>query len=705
MNWSAVGVWALFAAIGTAQSAPTFPGRTFVAEYNPNGLELADLDRDGALDALYVAQPGLMLSRGDGQGGFHAPSVLIPEGSSYTLVVDDFNGDGWPDVATSHGWSGPLKWALGNGGGGLSGYQQQAGWSVGDLRGADIDGDGVQELFVLEPTLSIRVLRWQTGGFVQVGSIGLAGLAPAGWALGDFDGDGWGDLALRIGSGFGQPTRLTYLFGDGTGAFPRRERSAELDTIGYQMLALDVDGDGTDEIVTAGMDVLRELRRIAPNRYREERRTELICEVRGLGDLGGDGDGDLVYFDQRGRTLVARGEAGGLAPQPRPLWSVESEPGAARLGDLNGDGRADLVSLSDARGLSVLLADSSGELPTSSAVDAAGVQRVVAGDLNGDGALDALGDDGARLITLLNDGSGVFTQHAILNLPDVPSRWTLLDLDGDGDLDVLIEFQFLPNIVLTVLNDGSGRMLGTQQHGKPVNARVLPGDFNGDGWIDLAILDVGLRVRLGDGSGGFAAAVPTPTQALGVAPAFHVADVDGDGRDDILLGPTNAPARIEVYRGGNSAVLQPSVTTPLAAIATDFATGDFDADGRTDLLWREASSPGELKLAYGSGTATFTPSAIVTLPSSAWGSMPNVARVDADGRDDLWYATYDQPVTYAVGLAVITSDTTGVPSLRSHFAAGPARRIVSLADFSGDSRAELIMEEYNNPRLRLVRQR
>jgi hypothetical protein len=705
MNWSAVGVWLLFTAIGTAQNAPTFPGRTFDAASNPEGLELADLDRDGALDALYVAQPGLCLSRGDGQGGFLAPSVLVPEGSSYTLVIEDFNGDGWLDVATSHGVSGPLKWALGDGNGGLSSYQHQAGWSVGDLRGADIDGDGVQELFVLDHPLSIRVLRWQAGGFVQVGSEDIAGLELAGWALGDFDGDGWVDLALRIGYSFAQPSRLRYLFGDGTGAFPRRERSAKLEAIGYQTLALDVDGDGTDEIVTAGSDALREHRRIAANRYREELRDQLASEVWGQGDLGGDGDGDLVYIDQFGRTRVARGEAGGLAPQPTPLWSVEGGPGAARLGDLNGDGRADLVTLSDARGLTVLLADSGGALPSSSAVDAAGVHRVVAGDLNDDGALDTLGDDGARLITRLNDGNGAFTEHSTLDLPDVPSRWTLLDLDGDGDLDALIEFGFLPQILMTALNDGSGRLLDPQQHGKPVNARVLPGDFNGDGRIDLAVLGVGLRVRLGNGSGGFQAAVPTPTQALGASPAFHVADVDGDGRDDVIVGPANAPARIEVFRGGSSALLQPSVASPLAAIATHFATGDFNADGRTDLLWLAASSLSELTLAHGSGTATFTPSAILTFPPDGWNFMPNVARVDSDGRDDLWFVSYGQTATLTVGLAVITSDATGVPSLHSHFAAGPASRILSLADYSGDSRPELIAEDYHSRRLRLVRQR
>lgn len=703
MNQSAVGVWALLAAIGSAQNVPTFPGRAFDAGWDPQELELVDFDRDGALDALYSASGGRMLSRGDGQGGFFAPNLVSTEGAAYSMVVDDFNADGWPDVATSHGAGGDLKWALGNGSGGLSSYQFQAGWSVGQMLGADIDGDGVKELLVFEWPLAIRVLRWQSGGFVQVGSESVAGLNLVGWTPGDFDGDGLADLALWINAGPAQQRRLTYLFGDGTGAFPRRELGVQHHWLGYQMFALDVDGDGTDEVVTAGSDALREYRRIAPKRYREELRNELACEIRGAGDLDGDGDGDVVYSDQFGRVLIARGGAGGLALEPTPLWILDSPPGGLRLGDLNGDGRADLVAVSAEHGLAVVLTDSGGSLPRSSGVGPVEIGAAVAGDLDGDGALDLLVSEGAQLVTRLSDGSGQFTQLSALSMPAQPGPWQLCDLDGDGDLDVFAVFSSMPGLVLTALNDGAGNMAAPQLHGKAHSSKVLPGDCNADGWLDLIEFGLSLHVRLGNGSGGFFTPVVTPSAGLGSFPAFHVADVDSDGHADVIVGANNAPPRLEIFRGGPTARLRPRITTPLNAVASGFVNGDFDADGRTDLVWWGADG---LKLAHGAGTASLVVTATLTLPGSAPAFTPRVARINSDNRDDLWSpaAPSSFPANPGVGVAVLLSDATGTPSSYSRFVAGPMSQILAVANFAADARAELIVRHRDSGRVRLVRQ-
>jgi hypothetical protein len=703
MNKNAVGVWALLAAVGSAQSAPTFPGRAFDAGWGPQELELVDFDRDGALDALYSASGGRMLSRGDGQGGFFAPNLVSTEGAAYSMVVDDFNADGWPDVATSHGVGGDLKWALGNGGGGLSSYQFQSGWSVGHMVGADIDGDGVKELLVVDWPLAIRVFRWQSGGFVQVGSESTVGLGLVGWTPGDFDGDGLGDLALWINAGPAQQRRLTYLFGDGTGAFPRRELGVQHHWIGYQMFALDVDGDGTDEVVTAGSDALREYRRIAPQRYREELRNELPCQIRGVGDLDGDGDGDVVYSDPLGRVLIARGGAGGLALEPTPLWIIDSQPGELHFGDLNGDGRADLVAVLEEHGLTVALAKPNGAFAQSSGVGASEINNVVAGDMNGDGALDLLVGEGAQLVTRLNDGSGQFTQLSALDTPAEPGVWRLLDLDGDGDLDVFALFYSLPSLVVTALNDGGGNLAAPQFHSKGNTSWVLPGDCNADGWMDFIEFGFNLSVRLGNGSGGFLTPVVTPSAGLGSFPVFHVADVDSDGHADVIVGANNAPPRLEIFRGGPTARLRPRITTPLNAVAFGFVDGDFNADGRTDLVWWGTDG---LKLAHGAGSASLVLTATLALPTYPQFVAPRVARVDADNRDDLWFLAV--PSSYSanpgVGVAVLLSDATGTPSSYSRFVAGPMSQILSVANVAADSRAELIVRHRDSARVRLVRQ-
>ncbi len=91
------------------------PGAVF------EGVELADLDRDGKLDLVAVSHRdgGIRVWRGDGSGGFAAcRETGLPSGRSelrgWGLAVADVNGDARPDVAAGfgRGASGALEvWA------------------------------------------------------------------------------------------------------------------------------------------------------------------------------------------------------------------------------------------------------------------------------------------------------------------------------------------------------------------------------------------------------------------------------------------------------------------------------------------------------------------------------------------------------------------------------------------------------------------
>jgi hypothetical protein len=351
----------------------------------------------------------------------------------------------------------------------------------------------------------------------------------------------------------------------------------------------------------------------------------------------------------------------------------------------------------------VVLADSNGAFPQSSGVGSTEIDDVVTGDLNGDGALDLLVGAGAQLVTRLNDGTGQFTQLSALSVPAQPGPWQLCDLDGDGDLDVFAVFSSMPSLVLTALNDGGGNLAAPQFHSKATSSRVLPGDVNADGWLDLIEFGLILHVRLGNGSGGFLTPVVTPSAGLGSFPAFHVADVDSDGHDDVIVGANNAPPRLEIFRGGPTARLRPRITTPLNAVAFGFVNGDFNADGRTDLVWWGADG---VKLAHGGGAASLVVSATLALPGYASFFVPRVARVDSDNRDDLWVTVVPSGSSgnAGVGVALLISDATGTPSSYSRFVAGPMSEILAVANVAADSRAELIVRHRDSARVRLVRQ-
>src|SRR5204863_381967 len=86
---------------GTFQAAPTYAAGT-----NPLAVTEGDFNRDGVPD-LAVANRGsgdigrdtVSVLLGNGDGTFQAPAFFAVGGGAASVVVDDFNGDGVPDLA------------------------------------------------------------------------------------------------------------------------------------------------------------------------------------------------------------------------------------------------------------------------------------------------------------------------------------------------------------------------------------------------------------------------------------------------------------------------------------------------------------------------------------------------------------------------------------------------------------------------------
>ena len=166
-------------------------------------------------------------------------------------------------------------------------------------------------------------------------------------------------------------------------------------------------------------------------------------------------------------------------------------------------------------------------------------QPLVAADFDGDGKSDVVGFAGPRMKTLLHGD----TLGAEIDLGMEPSMAAAGDEDGDGHLDLLV-----------------------------------------GGVVDAGGTEPRLEWMLGDGHGGFGSAVPLDAKAL--AGSIEVADVDGDGKADVVAAEQGREATtVRVYRGG-ALDLAPSAKTvaTTASLAGTGAHGDFDGDGHVDLL-------------------------------------------------------------------------------------------------------------------------
>jgi hypothetical protein len=193
------------------------------APYNP---AMADFNGDGILDFAAPAWRPASISvlLGDGKGGFqHAAGspFRLTEERPYFAAAGDVNGDGKPDVITSHDDTGMVSILLGDGKGGFrkaDANPKDLGVGMYGIRILDWNGDGKNDIVGVNDT-SYRVLDGALSGSGAM--VNIQKPAKAGWRFvaADLDRDGAVDLASAGGS---QGGVLTIVFGT-----PRRGGGAQ----------------------------------------------------------------------------------------------------------------------------------------------------------------------------------------------------------------------------------------------------------------------------------------------------------------------------------------------------------------------------------------------------------------------------------------------------------------------------------------------
>ena len=533
----------VFQASGAASWSP--PSQT-ATDAAPRAIHGADFDADGIGDVLMATDYGYTLLRGDGAGwSVHgswagggsssgsSPQLYEPE--QLSLLDVDKDGDLdllGADLGLRHfpwdgqGFRGPRLWS---GGPNLSGEVEMSE----DLAALDLDGDGLPELAYYAGAGKIGVLRQD----------GMGGaLAPALFptmpecknVIGvELSGDGVPDLVVVTRS---YPTELVVHHGDGGGGLGPIASTTALDSNSFsdvEMLAADFDGDGlgdvalmrAEDIAVLTSDGLGGLS-VQPVLDFSDTSPRVLLS----GDLDLDGDVDLTitgteypfyplfggsyYSDMRYRTYLGDGEGGFTLGDSGLSFDMDALDG--QLVDWTGDGQLDLVVMGE------YLPSSYPALPR---------MRVYAGD--GLGGINFLSSESAPG-------------------PAISEVW-IADLDGDDELDVLTTG---PATIALQRGAGAGALEPAEfSYGGGSTRSGLLSDLDGDGWMDLARVELGtaqnfwqpqacVSYRVGTalpGSANYGAGTPGCAGRMGLAAALKPAI----GTPDFaLLGSGVAPGSL-----------------------------------------------------------------------------------------------------------------------------------------------------------------
>ncbi len=222
-----------------------------------------------------------------------------------------------------------------------------------------------------------------------------------------------------------------------------------------------------------------------------------------------------------------------------------------------------------------------------------GAQSVFAADMDGDEDLDvvsasASGTDSTVTWYENADGvGGVWSEHVISTTALYAKSVFAIDVDGDGDEDVLLASD---RIAWYENTDGMGSFGPQREISNFLNApvSVFAGDLDGDGDVDVisgSFNDDKIAwYENTDGMGSFSSQQMISVSADGVLSVF-VSDVDGDGDLDVLSGSyfDGKTAWYENTDGAGTFGEQQIIANPVDQSRAVFAA-DFDGDGDTDVL-------------------------------------------------------------------------------------------------------------------------
>lgn len=531
----------------------------------PYAVVAADLDQDGDLDLIVSSQDENEISWWRNNDGVGLSWTKFTLSSNYLsangIAVADMDGDGDPDVVAAYAEDNGISWRENDGNG--------QGWTDFELLGS------------LNDPVSVATADMDSDGDMDILGAGNLTDETRWWDNVNGDGSAWLEYPISFSFDGARTIRPADVNGDGLldaiGAAENADkvvwwqntsihRNAE-----YPLSAsIVVDGNMTGAFSVAGAD------------FDQDGKMDMLSGAATTGEVA-------WYRNSLGNgtnwTKNAIGSLGGV----RSVFVADLNRDGAPDVLAVGTSASDVVWWAN---------NGNGTFGGSSFIDNdfPGAFWVGAGDVDGDGDLDVVGAafGGGGYISWWENvnGFGSFgSENVIENGYDGATSVSTADLDGDGDLDVLGSSYFENDISWWENTTGTGSAWTLHTIDNAINGPVstFPADVDGDGDLDVVgasnVAEEFSWWENTDGQGTFDTTQVVIGAGFANAEAVYVADLDNDGDLDVAGAAQNDNTVVwfENEDGTGQSWVEHILTNTLQeAVAVHVA--DVDQDGRPDIL-------------------------------------------------------------------------------------------------------------------------